>query len=135
MSKATVTPSAQNTPGGIQRRVMTMRQFRKTMTAALVGVGALVLLSNSGFAHGGNSTGTESAPVQPPYMGQDHGGVRGGQPCPTGTMHQDMMGPGTMGPGMGGPGMGGSGMGGPGMMGPGNDGTGMDILCTWTLLS
>lgn len=90
-----------------------MRQFRKTMTAALAGVGALVLLSNSGFAHGGNSTGTEAAPVQPPYMGQDHGGVRGDQPCPTGTMHQDMMGPGMMGPGMGGP----------GMMGPGNDGT------------
>ena len=104
-----------------------MRQFRKTMTAALAGVGALVLLSNSGFAHGGNSTGTEAAPVQPPYMGQDHGGVRGGPPCPTGTMNQGIMGPGTMGPGMGGPGMGGpgmggSGMGGPGTMGPGDDG-------------
>ncbi len=120
-----------------------MRQFRKTMTAALAGVGALVLLSNSGFAHGGNSTGTEAAPVQPPYMGQDHGGTRGGQPCPTGTMMSPgktgpgtggpgvggpgiggpgTMGPGMGGPGMGGPGMGGSGMGGPGTMGPGDDG-------------
>ncbi len=95
-----------------------MKQFRQTMTAALAGVGALVLLSNSGLAHGGNSTGTEAAQVQLAHMGQGQGGGRGSQPCPTGRMGPGMMGPGMGGQGKTGPGMMGPGMGGQGMMGP-----------------
>lgn len=102
-----------------------MKQFRQTMTAALSGVGALVLLSNPGLADGGNNTGTEAAQVQLAHMGQGQGGRRGSQPCPTGRMGPGMRGQGMMGPGMMGPGRGGQGMTGPGMMGPGMGGQGM----------
>ncbi len=107
-----------------------MRRFRKTITPAIAGLGALVLLSNPGLGAGDNATEGEATRVQLAHMGQGQGGGRGGQPCPMGVMGPGMRGQGMMGPGMGsqsmmGPGMGGQGMMGPGMMGPGMGGHGM----------
>ncbi len=87
-----------------------MRQFRQTMTAAIAGLGALVLLSNPGLGAGDNATEGEATRVQLAHMGQGQGGGGGGQPCPMGMMGPGMRGQGMMGPGMMGPGMGGHGM-------------------------
>ena len=108
---------------------ITMKQFRKSAVAAVVGLGAVALLTAPGFAAGDHNATKAGTPIQRVHMGQDQGGQLRGQPGPMDMKGPGMRGSGTrghgmMGSGMGGHGMMGSGMGGQGMMGPGMMGSG-----------
>ena len=99
---------------------ITMKQFRKSATATVIGLTAVALLAAPGFAAGNHNATKAGAPIQRVHMGQDQGGQWMGQSGPTGTDGHGMMGSGP-----GGHGMMGSGMGGHGMMGSGMGGHGM----------
>ena len=107
-----------------------MKQFRKSAVAAVIGLGAVALLTAPSFAAGDHNATKAGAPIQRAHMGQDQGGQWKRQPGPMGTDGHSMMGSGMgghsmMGSGMGGHGMMGSGMGGHVMMGSSMGGHGM----------
>lgn len=119
-----------------------MRQFRRSATAVMIGVGSLMLITAPSFAASHQMDSSRGSSIQLAHMDQIQEGGRTGQPCPMGMMGQGMMsgsgyghphghghwrdrgelgkmGQGMMGPGRGGQDMMGSGRGGQGMMGPG----------------
>ena len=91
-----------------------MRQVRRSTTAGVFGLGALVLLASPSFAAGDHPGTTAGGPIQLAHMGQGPASQWTGRPCSMGMMGAGMGGQGMMGPGMMGPDIGRQGTMGPG---------------------